>query len=139
MVRGFWSSIAERLGDAGRAALLCAALASVGCGGRVIETGPEDPRTGTAGSSAANSTAGASSKGSGGGSLPTHALGACVPGFDHASNPGRACQWLTSTGQCFDDFDAACACACPTAGSSVCSSSLPGDSNSATRVFCDAT
>ncbi len=141
MVRGTSRSVAKGLGR-GVVVTLSASLLALACGGRVVEPSSQDPDTGepsgTAGTTVGN--AGATSKGSSGGSLPTHPLAECAPGFDRASNPARACQWLlTKSNQCFDTFDAACACACPTSGNSVCSSSIPGGPNSATPVFCDAT
>lgn len=139
MVSGFSTAIAKGLGRIGVIALFAAA---VGCGGRVIEQDPQpnDPGVSSSGGSTdTSSRAGSAGKSSTGGALPAHPLGSCVPGFDRTSNPTRACQWLTKDGQCFDTFDAACACACPASGNSVCSSASPGGPNSATPIFCDQT
>src|SRR4051812_36160407 len=86
------------------------------CGGRVIDDG-----SGSSEPSAPASTATTSGgKSSSSGSLPSHELGACQPGFVRAEHPGRACHWLTESGLCFDDTEGACACICPRNRDSVC-------------------
>ncbi|HEY4105337.1 MAG TPA: hypothetical protein VGM44_15675 [Polyangiaceae bacterium] len=102
----------------------------LGCGGRVEEPGTEkQPVDG--------GSATASSGSSGSGSLPAHPLGQCVHGFERASEPTRSCEWITQAGECFDSFDAACACICPSSGHSVCSAAFSPGPNGATTVYCD--
>ncbi len=109
------------------------------CGGRVIE----EPGSDSAGSSASDSgdgkaaSAGTTSKpsGSGSGSLPTHDLGDCKPGFSQVQNPTRACPWIIENGQCFDTQDDACACVCMSE-SNVCWSGFP-KSVTPTLVHCN--
>jgi hypothetical protein len=122
------------------AAALALAITSgvVGCGGRVVEEPPgtEKPET----TDPAPSSTGAAGTGSSPGSptkLPSHPLGDCVPGFDHGSNPSRACPWVTQNGQCFNSEDAACACICPTSGGSLCSSNFSPGPGGTTTVYCD--
>ncbi len=114
----------------------------IACGGRAIE----DP--GTGGSEPSEPAPAGTAEGSAGkpgkpgssnptGSLPSHALGECKPGFSHAEQPGRACHWLTETGLCFDDIDGACSCICPSNRDSVCFSGFDDGPNSATPVFCE--
>jgi hypothetical protein len=108
----------------------------VACGGRY-----EDPGSGGSGTSAPSQ----SSTGSDGGNksdssgttvtLPQQDLGACVPGFEHAANPDRPCNWLSEAGVCFDTKDAACNCICPSTRDSLCVSSFGGP-GSATMVYC---
>jgi hypothetical protein len=125
-------SLRARLGSAVCAWVALACVAA--CGGRYDEpgsqgSGSEDPSPSASGSSSSSSSF---SK-----PLPTHPLGDCMPGFDRASNPSRSCQWVTAMGQCFDSFDAACACLCPTTGNSVCSAALSPSPTGATTVYCD--
>jgi hypothetical protein len=106
------------------------------CGGRVIE----QPGAGGAdsGGPAPSGTAAASAgKSSSSGSLPTHNLGTCTPGFSRAENPGRPCHWLLESGLCFDDIDGACACVCPRSKDSVCFSTFDHGPSSATLVYCE--
>ncbi|HEX3773545.1 MAG TPA: hypothetical protein VHV51_03720 [Polyangiaceae bacterium] len=66
----------------------------LGCGGRYEEPGTQKQPTGDPSSmsdSSGNTSASTSSGSGASGSLPTHPLGQCVPGFEHASDPGRAC------------------------------------------------
>ena len=116
--------------------LLLAALGA--CGGRAIEEpGPDgagapssEPGAGTVGSS------GSAGKPSGNsGSLPTHPLGDCKPGFSRTQNPTRACPWVIDNGQCFDTQDAACACIC-SAENNVCWSAFPKP-DQPTLTHCD--
>ena len=108
------------------------------CGGKyeVSSTGDADAgqsATSRDGSSGASGTGKTNKKGS----LPTHTLGACSPGFNRSENPARPCDWVTDQGQCFDSFDAACACICPSTGNSLCSGSFSPDPSGATTVHCD--
>jgi hypothetical protein len=111
----------------------------LGCGGKYEEpgsgTGTSDPAPSSAGSSAAEGKAGASSGTAS--PLPSHDLGECKPGFERATNPTRACNWLLDSGMCFDTNDAACACVCPTDHDSVCWSPFYEGAGSATPVHCD--
>jgi hypothetical protein len=119
----------------GACALLGLAAWSTACGGKYEDPnshGPDEPTTSSAGSSSSSSSNTGSSS-----SLPTHPLGVCVPGFDRSSNPSRPCEWISQKGECFDSFDAACACVCPTSGNSVCSGGFSNGANSATTVYCD--
>ena len=111
--------------------VLCAVLSGLlACGGRV-----EDPKTG--GSGGGDTASGSGGKSDAADPIPSHALGDCKPGFDRASNPGRACNWLTDSGSCFDTNDDACACICPPNKDSVCFSSFYNGDGSATLVRCD--
>ena len=111
----------------------------VACGGRAIE----DP--GTGGSDPSKPAPAGTTRGSAGkpgwsdphGSLPSHELGVCRPGFSHAEQPSRACHWLSEAGLCFDDIDGACACICPKTADSVCFSGFDDGPNSATPVYCE--
>ena len=122
--------------------VLFVSLALVGCGGRAelepvsgeggAPSGNAGHVAGTAGSAGKGSSQGAAS----GGPLAGHELESCVPGFNRADAPGRPCTWLTEAGECFDEKEKACACACPQTKSSVCSSPFPGGPGSMTPVFC---
>jgi hypothetical protein len=120
--------------------LICAVLG--GCGGKYelpdrqsTEGGDPAPTgTGSAGSSAGGAGASGSK-----GSLPMHQLGMCVPGFEQTSDPSRPCPWITEHGECFDSFDAACACVCPRSGSSLCSGAFSPNARGMTTVYCDKT
>ena len=114
------------------------------CGGRVIDdTGTEfSPSDFGYTGSAASSGRSAGSAGKSGTSrpptsLPSKQLPPCVPGFDRAQNPWRDCRWVTETGMCFEDTDAACACICPTDRESVCSHGFDDGPNGAKLVLCD--
>jgi hypothetical protein len=47
------------------------------------------------------------------------ALSECVPGFRRSQARGRTCSFLVAE-RCYEDQRSACACACPSSGSSVC-------------------
>jgi hypothetical protein len=119
-----------------KSSLLCALLSGLlACGGRV-----EDPKSGGSGgnepvpvASSSNDAAGKSGSST---PFPSHDLGDCRPGFDRASNPGRACNWLTDSGMCFATNDDACACICPMDKDSVCYSQFYNGDGSATEVHC---
>lgn len=119
-----------------KVAFLCVLLGGLaGCGGRV-----EGPPSGGSGggetapvSSGSKNTAGNSAASD---PFPQQALGSCKPGFDHASNPDRSCNWLTDSGMCFDTKDDACACICPAGNDSVCYSPFSNGDGSATPVHC---
>ena len=114
--------------------VVCALLSGLlACGGRV-----EDPKSGGAGggdSAPVSSSAGGAK--SPPDTLPSHALGDCKPGFERASNPTRACNWLTDGGLCFDTNDDACSCICPPDKDSVCYSPFYNGTGSATPVNCE--
>jgi hypothetical protein len=114
-------------------------LGLVACGGRAIDdsgTGGSEPsEPGPA--NTPNGSAGKPGSSSSSGSLPSHELGECKPGFSHAEQPARACHWLTEAGVCFDDIDDACSCICPNNRASVCFSPFDNGPNSATRVYCE--
>jgi len=119
-------------------ALICAGLA--GCGGKYelpdhqnTEGGDPAPSSGGSAGSSAGGASGTK------GSLPTHDLGTCVPGFAQTSEPSRPCPWITEHGECFDSFDAACACICPRSGSSLCSGAFSPNARGMTTVYCDKT
>jgi hypothetical protein len=108
-------------------ALLSASVAA--CGGRYDD--PSTSSTGT-GSSTSSESSPASQT-----TLPMHALGQCVPGFDRNSDAARPCPWVSQKDECFQTMDAACACICPRSGASICSSvATPGQSAFET-VYCD--
>ena len=124
--------------SAARLSLIFALLA--GCGGKYelpdrqnTEGGDPAPSTGGSAGSSAGGTSGNK------GSLPMHELGMCVPGFAHTSDPARSCPWITEHGECFDSFDAACACICPRSGSSLCSGAFAPNASGMTTVYCDKT
>ena len=125
----------SRVKRAAAGAALLPLVSAAACGGRYEDPGNQKPGTGdpapTSGSSPSHT--GSSD------SLPTHPLGACVPGFDRSSDPSRPCQWVTEKGECFDSFDAACACVCPTSGNSLCSGSFSPNISGETVVYCDKT
>jgi hypothetical protein len=105
------------------------------CGGRAIEqpgSGGEGPST-PAPASTGNGSAGKSNSPS---SFPSHALATCTPGFVRAEHFERPCHWLTESGQCFDELNAACACVCPRDRDSVCWSDFDDGPDSATFVGC---
>ncbi|MEO6602669.1 MAG: hypothetical protein ABIQ16_22485 [Polyangiaceae bacterium] len=107
------------------------------CGGRAVE----EPSSGGSGPSAPATSEPALGGGAGRPSspsspLPTHDLGDCAPGFSRVDNPNRPCNWLVEDGSCFDEKEAACACICPTSGSSVCFSGFDDGPGSATLVQC---
>jgi hypothetical protein len=108
-----------------------------GCGGVAVEApgsaGASDPGAG----GQAPASPGAAGTASGTGSLPTHALGDCKPGFARDASPTRECDWMTVDRICFDDKDAACNCVCPASGDSVCWSDFYQGPGSATLVHCD--
>ena len=113
-------------------------LGVVACGGRVIEqpgSGGSEPSqpapTNTAGSAGKAGSPDAANP------FPGKELGQCMPGFDRAQNPTRACRWLTESGLCFEDSEAACDCVCPTDHDSVCAHGFDRGPNSATLVVCD--
>jgi len=113
-------------------------LTPAACGGRVIE----QRDAGGSDSGAPVATIPVGSAGTGGKTgasnpFPSHELGVCTPGFDHAQNSTRPCHWLTESGKCFDDINGACACICPRDRDSVCSSGFDDGPNSATLVHCD--
>ncbi len=116
--------------------VLCAVFSGLlACGGRV-----EDPKSGSGaggGDSAPVSSAGGGSKSGPSDGLPSHELGDCKPGFDRASHPERACNWLTDDGLCFDTNDDACSCICPPDKASVCFSPFYDGPGSATPVSCE--
>jgi len=111
----------------------------VSCGGRVIDdsgTGEFSPsdflpsgsaagRPGKAGSSRPSKP------------FPTMKLGDCVPGFLRAEHPERPCRWLTESGMCFEDTNAACACICPLDRDSFCAHGFDGGPNDAKLILCD--
>lgn len=118
-----------------RLILLVSVFVLGACGGRAIETGPD----GAAGASTSGPVKGNDDSGSTStppGTLPSHRLNACVPGFKRASSPSRGCNWLTSDDACFDTKEAACACICPTSADSVCSSGFYRGDGQATLVHC---
>ena len=47
------------------------------------------------------------------------ALSECVPGFRRSRARGRNCSFLVAE-RCYEDQRSACACACPSSGSSLC-------------------
>lgn len=49
----------------------------------------------------------------------TTALPECVPGFRRSRARGRSCSFVVDE-RCYEDQRSACACACPTSGTSVC-------------------
>ncbi len=110
------------------------------CGGRVIPDEGQAPASGgSAPSKPAPTTTAKVSTGKPGSSdppLPSKELGECVPGFDRAQNPELPCRWLTESGMCFDDSDAACACICPTDRDSICSHGFDDGPNSARLIRC---
>jgi hypothetical protein len=109
----------------------------VACGGRYEEPGSDGSGTSAPPGSGADSDGGKKSDSSGTSvTLPQQDLGACVPGFERAADPGRSCNWLTEAGVCFDTKDAACNCICPTSADSVCFSSFDDGPGSATLVHC---
>ena len=87
---------------------------AMACGGSVER---EEQGGGEAGQ--ANGDAGGSKGSNGSNKVP---LGECKPGFAPGT-PGKECRWL-SDGLCFEERDAACACACPRDKDSICQSSL---------------
>ena len=112
----------------------------VACGGRVLDDRePSEPDTDQP---AAKDTPVASAGRSGSSNtgtttpLPAKELGPCRPGFIRAQNPTRPCHWLTESGRCFDDSDAACNCICPSDRDSVCAHGYDEGPNSATLVLC---
>ena len=108
------------------------------CGGRVELPAPGAEDAGIP--APASSTGQAGSVGKGGvpsSSLPSHELGVCKPGFDPASDPRRACNWLNKAGMCFSTRDEACACVCPLDHDSVCWSPFPGGTADPRLVQCD--
>lgn len=115
-------------------------LGLAACGGRVLDQqGTDGESGGTAGAPAASLVAGASGGAGRAGSskpLPTHPLSPCVPGFDRARNPERACNWADAKGACFEEMDDACACICPDSTDSICWSSFP-DPGQAVPVYCE--
>jgi hypothetical protein len=109
------------------------------CGGRAIQEPGDDsePSQPAPTSSAKGGGGSGPGKGNSTGSLPSKELGQCMPGFDRAQNPTLPCHWLTESGMCFDDSDAACACICPTNRNSVCSHGFDRGPDSRTLIFCD--
>jgi len=115
------------------------ALLLPACGGRVIDdSGSGDPSpSGWDSGSNAHGSGGKPSRSGPTTSLPTKKLGDCNPGFKRAENPGLPCRWLTESGLCFEDTDAACACICPTDRDSICAHAFDGGPNDAKLVVCD--
>jgi hypothetical protein len=114
----------------------------VSCGGRVIddsdsaEFSPSDfLPSGTAAGSAGK--AGTSRPTRPSTPFPTTKLGDCVPGFLRAEHPELPCRWLTESGMCFEETDAACACICPVDRDSFCGHGFDGGPNDAKLVLCD--
>ena len=132
-VHGLGSAIVRLASNA--CAVLYLGAVVVACGGKYEDPGSQMP--GTEGPAPSASGSSGSSSGSGTGSLPMHPLGTCVPGFDRNSNPARTCPWITEKGVCFSSLDGACACICPTSGSSVCSGSFAPGPSGTTTVYCD--
>ena len=116
------------------------ASALLGCGGRTIEGSGGDGGSGASDPAPTQSASGHAGKtGSDGSSmdLPMTPLGACKPGFDRLEHPERPCRWLTETGMCFDDTQAACNCICPTDHDSVCVHGFDKGPNAATPIVCE--
>ena len=110
----------------------------VACGGRVIDDrGSDGSDTSQPAASSPSAGKPASTNSGTTTALPTKELGQCQPGFIRAENPARPCRWLTESGRCFDDSDAACNCVCPTDRDSVCAHGFDGGPNSAKLVVCD--
>lgn len=108
----------------------------VGCGGRVIDDSgsaeqfsPSDFLPAGSGGKPGKSHASTS--------LPSETLGECVPGFLRAEHPELPCRWLTESGMCFEETNAACACICPIDRKSVCAHGFDGGPNDAKLVVCD--
>jgi len=115
-------------------------LTLVGCGGRTIESSGGDGGSTSSDPPAKETASGHAGKsGSSGFSmdLPTTLLGECKPGFDRVEHPERLCHWVTETGMCFDDSQAACNCICPIDRDSVCVRAFDGGPGSAALVVCD--
>ena len=101
------------------------------CSGRVETVGSD---AGAGAGETANPTASDSGKEDG---LPRQALGPCSPGFLRTAFPGRACNWLSESGQCFDSTDQACNCICPPQGKSICSHTGDASDGNASPIYCD--
>lgn len=98
----------------------------IGCGGQTVDPGPGPESTGSRGGSTGSTRNGAG--GDTGVDLP-----ACVKGREIGTG---TCPWLGADGLCYDDKLGACACNCPRDHDSLCSSGLPGNEYSQTRVEC---
>ena len=132
-VRARRSRVQRRAGTALSFCALGLAAWVSACGGKYEDPGSQTPGTDASASSGGASSSSGSNQA---GSLHSHPLGDCMPGFDHSSNPARACPWLTDQGECFDSFNGACACICPALGNSLCSAGFSPDAAGSTHVHC---
>jgi hypothetical protein len=98
----------------------CGSRASVGFGEPIDDEGLREASAGQgSGADAPDQGGGGGAPRGGGLDFQRSVLPECILGFPPREADGRRCDY-SYEGLCYEDADSACACACPTRGSSAC-------------------